>query len=146
MRLKIQLSTTWEQQSNPNGPATFCRRGSSSALQVSWAEYSGGKLPEVTTEKLVEMATSFGQKQGFGEMQESASGNCRFGTFGTAVFHSAKYPRIQIWFISDGRDHIMATHICDREPEASEIVEVQQIASSLALGSEEPTKPKWKFW
>jgi hypothetical protein len=146
MRLKIELPRTWAQQDNPNGPATFRRQGSTSAFQVSWAEYRDGKLPDVTLDKLKGMATGFGQKQGFGEMSESSSGACRFGTFGTAVFRSAEHPRIQIWFISDGRDHIMATHICDREPETSEVAEVQQIASSLALGPELPTKPKWKFW
>jgi hypothetical protein len=51
-----------------------------------------------------------------------------------------------VWFISDGRDHIMATHICDYEPVSDEIAEAQQIASSLALGPEQPAKPKWKFW
>jgi hypothetical protein len=146
MRLKIQLPTIWAQQNNPNGPATFCRQGSSSAFQVSWAEYRGGKQPDVTTDKLKGLATDFGQKQGFGEMLESSTGTCIFGTFGTAVFSSAECPRIQIWFISDGRDHIMATHICDQRTEASEIVEAQQIAKSLALGPEQPQKPKWKFW
>jgi hypothetical protein len=136
MRLKIELPTTWTQQSNPDGPATFCRQGSSSAFQVSWAEYRGGKLPDVTNDKLEGMATDFGQRHGFGEMLESSSGECRFGTFGTAVFYSAEYPRIQIWFISDGRDHIMATHICVVEPDAGEIAEVQRIADSLTLGSD----------
>ena len=92
------------------------------------------------------MAAGFGQQNGFGEMIESSSGACRFGSFGTAVFRSVQHPRIQVWFISDGRDHIMATHICDREPESGEVAEVQQIASELALGPEQPAKPRWKFW
>ena len=147
MRLKIELPTTWAQEDNPNGPATFCRHASTNAFQVSWAEYRGGKaLPEITAESLKQMATDFGKKNGFGQMAESSGGACRFGSFGTAVFRSAEKARIQVWFISDGRNHIMATHICDREPESSEVVEVQQIASSLALGPEQPAKPKWKFW
>lgn len=147
MRLKIELPTTWAQQNNPDGPATFCREASTSAFQVSWAEYRGGKrLPEITADSLKQMATTFGQKKGFEQMAESCGGACRFGSFGTAVFRSAENPRIQIWFISDGREHIMATHICDCEPEPSEVAEVQQIAGSLALGPEQPAKPKWKFW
>ncbi len=147
MRLKIQLPTTWAQRSNPDGPATFCRKGSTSAFQVSWAEYRGGKpLPQITADSLKQMATDFGQKKGLRLMAESSGGPCRFGSFGTAVFHSAQHPRIQVWFICDGREHIMATHICDREPESSEVAEAQQIASSLALGPEQPAKPKWKFW
>jgi len=103
-------------------------------------------LPDVTTAKLKDLATEFGQKKGFGEMLESSSGECRFGRFGSAVFSSVESPRIQIWFISDGRDHIMATHICDRNPEASEIAEAQQIADTLALGPDQPKKLNLKFW
>lgn len=138
MRLKIQLPRTWAQQNIPNGPATFCRQDGNGAFQVSWAEYRGGPSPNVTANSLQEMATNFGMKQGFGEMLESTNGPCGFGMFGTAIFRSAEYPRIQIWFISNGRDHIMATHICDQEPVASEIAEVQHIAGGLALGPEQP--------
>ena len=142
MRLKIQLPAAWTQQNNSKGPVTFCRRGSGNAFQVSWAAYRGRESLDVTAETLVEMATNLGQEQRFGDRLETASGDCRFGTFGTAVFRGAGHPRIQIWFISNGRDHILATHICDRDPRASEIAEVKQIANSLALGPEEPFKPR----
>ena len=138
---------TWAQQDTPGAAATFCRQGSTAAFQVSWAEYRGQQsLPAVTADSLKQMATDFGKDNGFGDLVESSGGTCRFGNYGTAVFRSAQHPRIQIWFISDGRDHIMATHICDREPESSEVAEAQQIANSLALGPEQPSKPKWKFW
>lgn len=142
MRLKIQLPATWTQQNNQNGPVTFCRQGSSSAFQVSWAEYRGSGSPDATADTLVEMAICLGQEQRFGDNLETASGDCKFGTFGSAVFRGAGHPRIQIWFISNGRDHILATHICEREPRASEIAEVKQIVSSLALGPEEPIKSR----
>jgi hypothetical protein len=142
MRLKIELPTTWAQQNNPKGPATFCRQASTNAFQVSWAEYRGQKsLPEVTADSMRQMATGFGQKNGFGEILESSGGACRFGSFGTAVFRSVRHPRIQVWFISDGRNYIMATHICDCQPESSEVAEAQNIAGSLALGPEQPPEP-----
>jgi len=147
MRLQIELPTTWAQTDNPDGPATFCREDGSGAFQVSWAEYSGGKLPTgVTADSLKQMAETFGQANGFGEMIESSSGSCRYGMYGTGVFRSAEHPRIQVWFVSGGCDHIMATHVCSIEPESSEIAEAQQIAASLALGPEHPLKRKWKFW
>jgi len=147
MRLKIELPATWAQADNPDGPATFCRADGRGALQVSWAEYRGGTLPtEVTADGLKQMAERFGQKNEFGEMVESSGGACKFGMFGTGLFRSGGHPRIQVWFISDGRDHIMATHICNEEPEASEVAEAQQIAASLVLGPEVPPRPKWKFW
>jgi hypothetical protein len=135
LRLKIEVPTNWAAQHIPNAPATFCRRASTNAFQVSWAEYRGGKpLPEITADSLKGMATTFGEKNRFGEIVESSGGKCRFGSFGTAVFRTTEHPRIQVWFISDGREHIMATHVCDCEPEPSEVTEVQQIARSLALG------------
>jgi hypothetical protein len=139
MRLKIELPATWAQAHNPDGPATFFRENGSGAFQVSWAEYVGGQRPNVTTDGLKQMAEQFGRKNGFGELKETRDGKCRFGTFGTSVFSSAEYPHIQVC-ISDGRDHIMATHICSEVPEPNEIAEARQIASSLALGPEHPQK------
>ena len=139
MRLKIELPRNWSQQNNPDGPATFAREGSSAAFQVSWAEYRGGKPLGVTAEGLKQMAVDFGQKR-FGDMIESAMGPCRFGSFGTAVFRSADYPRIQLWFISNGSDHIMVTHIFDQEPARDEISEAQVIANSLTLGPDLPAR------
>jgi hypothetical protein len=143
LRLKIELPTTWAQKDNPDGPATFCREDGSGAFQVSWAEYRGGQLSaDVSSQSLKQMAERFGRQKGFGEMIESSEGECRYGTYGTGVFRSAEHARIQVWFISDGRDHIMATHICSAEPERSEVAEAQQIAASLALGPEQQSKPK----
>jgi hypothetical protein len=142
MRLKIQLPATWSQHNNPDGPATFCRIGSANAFQVSWAEYRGKEpYPEVNADGLKRMAVNFGQKNDFGMMVGSSGGLCSFGKFGTAVFTSARHAHIQVWFISDGRDHIMATHICRVQPTAKEIVEVRQIAVNLALGPESPVAP-----
>jgi hypothetical protein len=147
MSLKIELPPTWSQVDCPDGPATFCRENGSGAFQVSWAEYQGGKLPtDVTADSLKQMAERFGQSNGFGEMTESAGGSCGYGMFGTGVFRSTSHPRIQVWFVSDGRDHIMATHICSAPPEQNEIAEAQQIAASLALRPKPSPKPKWKFW
>jgi hypothetical protein len=147
MRLKIELLLNWMRRPDIPGAAAFSRKGSTSVFQVSWAEYRGKQpLHKIGVDGLRQFAIDFGQKQASGELVESSSGPCRFGNFGTAVFRSGEHPRIQIWIVTDGTDHILATHICDRHPEPSEIVEVQQIAGSLALGPEKPKKPAWKFW
>jgi hypothetical protein len=143
MRLKIELPTTWAQADNPDGPATFFRPDGQGSFQVSWAEYRGGTLPtDVTADNLKQMAERFGQSKDFGKIIESSGGSCRYGVYGTAVFCSAEYPRLQVWFVSDGRDHIMATHICCAQPDPCEIAEVRQIAAGLALGPEHPPKPE----
>lgn len=146
MRLKVQLPRTWVLQDTPDSAATFRRQESGSVFQVWWAEYRGREPLDVTTDKLKHNAARHGQENGYGEMLESWSGECKFGIFGTAAFRSTEHPWAQIWRISNGRDQIMVEYICDRWPEKSEVAEAQQIASSLALGPEEPPKPKWKFW
>ncbi len=147
MRLKIQLFRGWLQHDLPNAAATFYREGSNNPFQVSWAEYTGKQtLPELTKKRLEEMAVNFGRENDFGKLVESDGDECRFGKLGTAVFSSEHHERIQVWFVSDGRDHIMATHICEQEPDAEEVAEAQQIAASLALGPDRSAKPRWKFW
>jgi hypothetical protein len=146
MRLKIQLPGSWKRQNKQDDPAIFCCQGSGSIFNVTWAEYLGREPLDVTKDKLKQNAARHGQENGYGEMSGSWSGECKFGIFGTATFRSTAHPWAQVWRISDGRNQIMAAYICDRWPEKSEVAEAQQIANSLTLGSEEPTKLKWKFW
>jgi hypothetical protein len=137
MRLKIKLLSDWPEQKSANGPATFCRKQSENLLQVSWAEYRGkNPLKKVSNDELKDTAIKFGQKNGFGDVVESSSETCTFGNFGTAVFRSAKYPRIQVWFITNGNNYILATHICSKEPDANEILETREIVCTLTLEPE----------
>ena len=57
------------------------------------------------------------------------------GSYGSAVFRSAAYPRIQFWYLSNGRDFVLATHVCTVEPEATEVAEAQQIVGMLGLST-----------
>jgi hypothetical protein len=107
------------------------------------------------------MACDFGRSQNSGQLVESTCGPCTFGGLGTAVFRSNQHARIQIWFLSNGRDFIMVTHICTSAPDPKEVAEVQQIVPGLTLGAGDANapstlspappkplnkKPKWKFW
>jgi hypothetical protein len=136
MRLKIQLPTTWFQEENPDGPATFYREDSTSAFQVSWAENQSATIPTMSDSDLVQFALDFGAQNGFGKVLETRNGMGRFGLFGTAIFRSDEHPRIQLWVVTNNSDFIFATHICDTEPVSEEILEAQQIAESLTLGPE----------
>ena len=139
MRLKIQLLTNWSHLQNVQGPACFQGHKSSAAIQVSWAEYDGQKpLRVISIDELKQMAVTFGQKNGSGALVESACGSCFFGSFGTATFSSATHPRIQVWFLTDGRNFILATHICCEKPDPDEVRETEAIVSSLALGPGNP--------
>jgi hypothetical protein len=139
MRLKVKLFTGWVEIKSTNTAATFHRNQSENLLQFSWAEYRGKQpLRKVSTDELKQTATKFGQKNGFGEFVESDGGSCTFGNFGTAVFRSATHPRIQVWFVTDGTDYILATYICSKEPDQVEVQETKDIVSMATLGSENP--------
>src|ERR1700760_3867571 len=113
MRLKIMLPRNWSQTSSSSGQATFFRAGGTNAFQVSWAEYRGSKpLPEITADSLKRFAVNLGRQRNFGELVDSSDGKCAFGCFGSAVFRASQYPRIQMWIICNGQDHIIATHQC----------------------------------
>jgi hypothetical protein len=130
------LLPNWAQADNSDGPATFYRTDSddSGALQVSqYAEYNGGKVPNPTYNDLIELAQDHGQRHNAGELVGTDSGACALGSYGAAAFRSAEYPRIQFWYLSNGRDFILATHICTVEPEAAEVTEAQQIVGMLGL-------------
>ena len=137
MRLKIHLFDGWRQATNTNGPASFYRGRSDNPLQISWAEYRGQKpLRSVSTQELQDTAVRFGRQNRFGELVESSGGSCAFGSFGTAIFHSAAHARIQVWFVTDGRDHILGTYVCSKDPDPAEVREVQQIMSTVTLAPE----------
>jgi hypothetical protein len=144
MKLEIKLPEGWVDYDNPDGPPTYCRESSESPgpLQISWAEHDGGAIPNPSVADLKLMAEEFGQTQGFGELVESSSGPCDFGTMGSAVFRSSEH-RIQVWQLSNGRDFILVTHICPLNPDPVEVSEAQEIVRTLMLRK---TKPKWKFW
>ena len=135
-RLRVQLLSNWVPEANPGGPATFIRTDSrdSGALQVSlMAEYKSGKPPLPTPEDLIGLAQGHGERHDAGALMETASGVCQLGTFGTAVFRSAQFPRVQFWYLSNGYDFVLTTHVCATEPEAAEVDEAQQIVGMLGL-------------
>jgi hypothetical protein len=137
IRLKIKLFDGWRQADSTNGPSTFYRGQSDSPLQISWARYRGQKpLRKVSTDELKTTAVRFGQKNGFGELVDSSGGSCAFGSFGTAIFHSATHPRIQVWFVTDETDYILGTYICSKEPDPTEVREVQDIMNMVTLSPE----------
>ena len=139
MRLKIQLFDNWSPRADLPGTAAFSRQGSAGTFQVSWAEHRADKPLRAFDDDGVRQF-AINQGKDFGELVDSSGGACCFGVFGTAVFRSENYPRTQIWILTNGRDHILATHICNEVPAPGEVAEVEQIASSLALGPEQPAK------
>jgi len=144
-RLQVTLPQGWSDYSEENeGGPTYLRDASENPgpLQISWAEHTGGEMPQPTTDDLIQMGRELGRSQNFGEPIESSGDTCAFGKVGTVVFRSHEH-RIQIWHLSNGRDFINVTHIGPRDHNPDEIREAQEIVRALNLAE---AKPKWKFW
>jgi hypothetical protein len=135
-QLQITLLPDWEQFENPDGPVSFIRGSSetSGVLQVSlYAEYKSGKIPNPTQQVLVEFAQDLGERHDFGILECTEHGTCELGIFGTAIFHSEESPRAQIWYLSNGKDFVLATYICSVKPEHVEEQEAQHIVHMIDL-------------
>ena len=60
--------------------------------------------------------------------KSSRSGSCEFGMFGTVIARGESPHYFQVWVLSNGREFILVTHTCDKEPGASEVAEANDIA------------------
>ena len=84
LRQKVTLLKGWSDISkeNPDGPPTFYRHRSDNpgALQISFAEYKSGEIPNPTEEDLKAACAKDGQEFGWGEVVDVRSGSCAFGT------------------------------------------------------------------
>lgn len=147
-RLKASLLQGWGDYSseNPDGPPTFLRDASEcpGPLQVSLTLYKSGKKPDPGEADLIDMARELGGSHGFGDLKGVTGGECAFGIYGTCIFASSEYPRAQFWYLSNGYDFILATHLCPEEPDPVEVREADEIVMALRTGP--PEKPWWKLW
>lgn len=106
-KIKVQLTDGWSDYSkeNPDGPSLFLRDDSESPapLQVSLTEYVAGEIPNPSEHDLVKLSEKTGNERDFGDLIETNSGDCAMGKYGTAIFKSNEYPRMQVWYLSNGR-------------------------------------------
>jgi len=139
-RLKLYLPDNWRDitSERPGGASTYARANSqnSGALQISCAWYRGGREPRPTDDALIELAKGTFGRVGDAKLLNSRSGACEIGRFGTATFESPRFPRLQSWYISNGLDFVIATHICAVVPEEAEVEEASHIVSRLAIALE----------
>ena len=134
---KVKLPLGWSDYSgeNPEGPPTFLRDLSDlpGPLQISIIPYIKGEIPNPTEHDLIELAQRLGFDHNWGQVLEVSSGFCAFGIYGTAVFSGSDFHRVQVWYLSNGKDFILATHICQEEPDPTEVKEAQTIVTEIEL-------------
>ena len=133
--LQVGLPNNWVDISheNPNGPPTYVNQyhDEPGVLQISYAEYRSGTIPNPKHGDLIELSKNTGFKQDFGNLQNTDSGDCAFGIYGFAQFSNQKFPYISVWHLSNGQDFVFATFICTEMPDKDEISDVKLILTSI---------------
>jgi hypothetical protein len=129
-RLKIRLHRAWRQVENPNALPTYTRGDGSSSgiLQFSLAQFRPGAAPKTSEQTLIGMCEKLASGVRGQKDKSSGSGKCEFGTFGTVVAKGDSPTRFQVWVLSNQREFILVTHTCEKEPDAQEVAEANEIA------------------
>jgi hypothetical protein len=145
-RIRVTLPQGWSDYSheNPDGPPTYLRDDSDvpGPLQISAQWYAGGEVPDPSLDDLIKLAKAVGNSWDGQEVIETGGGQCAFGRFGTVVSRTTELARAQVWYLSNGRDFILATHFCSEQPDPLEIDEAREIVHRLGVVE----KPWWRFW
>lgn len=144
--LQIRILPDWVNQKNEAGLDTLFRKTSEypQPLQISYGIYKSGKIPDPSKDELLDMSRDVGLKKGFVEIIEIDSGDCLMGKYGSATFETIKFPRFQIWHLSNGKDFIFASHICEKEPTKEEVLESKIIVMNLNLITRNVSL--WRLW
>jgi hypothetical protein len=126
----VRLHQGWREVQVPNAPVTYVRSGPSSqgALQFSLAQFKAGPLPDSSEQTLLAMCEKLANNVRGLREKSSRSGPCDLGTLGTVVVRREAPVYFQVWVLSNGREFILVTHTCDREPTPDEIAEANEIA------------------
>lgn len=134
--LRITLPTNWisaegECEDYPYRFYPKCKV-QNSILDITFAEYKGGKLPNPTYEDLVKLAKGKSNL----EIVSVEYGDCKLGKYGTARFRLENVPFFQKWFLSNGKDIVIAEYQSLIEPADPDLQELNLIISSINLVDE----------
>ena len=130
VRLNIQIAERWATEEEPL--SIRCGRNE---IQVFFDDIAE-PTPVPKPEALEDIAGGFGLQRLYGDIVESSSGHCCFGSLGTAVFRSHECPRIQVWLLSNGKTLIWAIHVCHDAPDERELFEAKELVQALSLAPE----------
>lgn len=110
-------------------PTTLAKQDGVGALQFSIARYSGGRVPNPSSEDLLEMALQFGKSHGFGAAFNLTSQTGPLSVAAASYRDSGDF--IRVWYVSDGFSFAFVTYICLPGSESSELADYEAIVRSI---------------
>ncbi|QDU26401.1 hypothetical protein ETAA8_14790 [Anatilimnocola aggregata] len=145
LQLELWLPDDWVDVTEQiaRGPTTLMWNDerATGALQVVVSEHRQGPSPQPTPAELMAFAEKFGTDYRFGKLLTKVSGECKLGTFGTAIFRrpppvQADVPPFgQVWFLTNGSDIIFCHFLATAEPHERETLGANEIALMLNLSA-----------
>lgn len=143
LRLHFPRAAQWFRviEEGPDGMLSFARSGTErGVLQITMTEYTGGEEPNPAPKDLVQLASEVAKGQGL-RVLRTDSGSCPAGVFGRALCESPDVRCFQIWYLSNGRDFLLATYIAE-DPDAAETEEAEKLIRGITWRA----KRRWWKW
>ncbi len=116
-----------------NCPITLARHDGVGAFQISSALYKSGRTPNASHDDLVAMLGDFAiaRRLGQGTDEERFNGQA----FGVAKSYHEGTDLIRVWYVSDSRNFLLITYVCDWSMRDRELSDCEQIVRSIRFDS-----------
>lgn len=145
--LEVKLFPDWVDYYNKSkrGYFTYIKKSCKTInpLQISYLLYKDGKMPNPTFDDLLKMCIEFGTKYKCDLCLGKCYGECVFGRYASAIFKTNEFQWYQVWHLSNGKDFMFVTYICEDKPEDYVLEEAHEIVMNLNLKFEQ--KRWWKL-
>lgn len=130
----VTVSGEWEDITasldDPKAPYTIAKPESGvGALQFTPAVYRGGAIPSPSMEDLEAMLTEFARHRELGQPIEHEEFSSRISRASSTFRSGSDF--VRVWYLSDGRNIMLATYVCDWSSRLLEAEECETIIRSL---------------
>jgi hypothetical protein len=120
---------TTENFDAPSKPFTMTKQNGVGALQFSPALYVSGPRPSPTKDDLLSMAIELGHSRGIDEAQDIET--FEDGLVGAGVTFREGGDFVQVWYLSQGGNFMLATYLCEWGLQHQELQECEEIVRTV---------------
>lgn len=114
-------------------PITLARAAGPGVLQFSTAVYCGGKRPDPSPDRLLEMLEEFGESRRLGTPVAVVTRAERLRLAAGSFSSGGDF--VRVWYVSDGLSFALVTYLCEPGSEAEEVADCERIVESLTFAS-----------
>ena len=124
----------------PPGLITLAKPDGVGALQFSPALYESGPLPSPSSADLRSLALQFGESRGLGEPFDLGQFESRVS--GAGASYCSEGDLVRVWYVSDGRNIMLVTYVCDWEDRDREMSECEEMLKTIRFVFQPSSEPE----